>query len=79
MAPIDDKVASERDGLEHGDSNSVRKSLHDANQAHCYEENLLNLSLLDPSRFGWTAGGGIADLSTPHEVCSLKDIVWNYE
>jgi hypothetical protein len=33
-----------------------------------YEENCINLSLLDPARFGWTAGGGIADLSTPHEV-----------
>ena len=30
-------------------------------------ESLMNLSLLDPSRFGWTAVGGIADLLTPHE------------
>ena len=33
-----------------------------------YEENCINLSLLDPARYGWMALGGIADVSTPHEV-----------
>ena len=33
-----------------------------------YVENSINLALLDPPRFGWTAGGGIADLLPPHEV-----------
>ena len=28
----------------------------------------LNLPFIDPSRWGWTAAGGIADLLTPHEV-----------
>jgi hypothetical protein len=33
-----------------------------------YPENSMNWSLLMPSKFGWTAVGGIANLSTPHEV-----------
>ena len=33
-----------------------------------YEENCINVSLLDPTRYGWMAMGGVADLSTPHEV-----------
>lgn len=28
----------------------------------------INLTLLDPPRFGWTAAGGVADLLHPHEV-----------
>jgi hypothetical protein len=31
-------------------------------------ESMVNLTLLDPSRWGWTAGGGVADLLPPHEV-----------
>ena len=31
-------------------------------------ENSINLALLDPPRFGWTAAGGVADLLPPHEV-----------
>ena len=31
-------------------------------------ETMINLSLLDPPHFGWTAGGGIADLLPPVEV-----------
>lgn len=35
-----------------------------------YVESEINLSLLDPPRWGWTAGGGIVDVLTPHEVSS---------
>jgi len=28
----------------------------------------LNATILDPQRWGWTAGSGVADLLTPHEV-----------
>jgi hypothetical protein len=28
----------------------------------------MNLSLLDPPRWGWAAVGGVADLLTPQEV-----------
>ncbi len=43
--------------------------------AECCHSNLvvessINLSLLDPSRWGWSAVGGISDLLTPHEVSS---------
>jgi hypothetical protein len=31
-------------------------------------ESLMNLTLLDPPRWGWTAVGGVADLLSPHEV-----------
>ena len=31
-------------------------------------ESALNLTLVDPDRYGWTAAGGIADLATPHQV-----------
>lgn len=31
-------------------------------------ETSINLSLLDPARFGWTAAGAVADLLSPHEV-----------
>lgn len=44
------------------------------NAAGCQDsfvENSINLSLLDPSRWGWTAAGGIADVLTPHEVSSV--------
>ena len=30
-------------------------------------ESVLNLTLLHPDRYGWTAAGGIADLATPHQ------------
>lgn len=35
--------------------------------------NRINLALLDPQRYGWTAGGSVADLLPPHEVrcCAL--------
>ena len=33
-----------------------------------YPETRMNLSLLDPPRWGWTAVGGVADVLTPHEV-----------
>ena len=38
-----------------------------------YEENCINLSLLDPARYGWMALGGIADVSTPYEVRCCRD------
>ena len=38
-----------------------------------YEENCINLSLLDPTRYGWMARGGIANVTTPHEVRSFHD------
>lgn len=31
-------------------------------------ESAFNLPLLDPSRWGWTASGGVAELIPPHEV-----------
>lgn len=31
-------------------------------------ESEVNLSLLDPAKWGWTAAGGVGDLLTPHEV-----------
>jgi len=40
----------------------------DSNQKSFYGESSVNLALLDPPRWGWTAAGGIADLLTPHEV-----------
>jgi hypothetical protein len=38
-------------------------------------ESMINLTLLDPARWGWTAAGGVADLLPPHEVraCLRKD------
>lgn len=33
-----------------------------------YAEAVLNLTLFDPPRYGWTALGGVADLLPPHEV-----------
>jgi hypothetical protein len=37
-----------------------------------YAEAMLNLTLLDPPRFGWTALGGVADVLPPHEVRGRK-------
>ena len=31
-------------------------------------ETVMNLTLMDPPRWGWTAVGGVADLLTPQEV-----------
>ena len=31
----------------------------------------LNATLLDPNKWGWTAGAGVADVLTPHEVRSV--------
>ena len=42
--------------------------IHRLPENDVYEENCINLSLLDPARYGWMAMGGIADVSTPHEV-----------
>lgn len=33
-----------------------------------YAERVMNMSLFDPPRWGWTAVGGVADLLSPHEV-----------
>jgi hypothetical protein len=33
-----------------------------------YAESLMNLTLADPPRWGWTPVGGITDLLSPHEV-----------
>jgi hypothetical protein len=43
------------------------RPLEEDNAETCTESEI-NLALLDPSRWGWTAGGGIADLLPPHEV-----------
>ena len=40
-----------------------------------YPESMMNLSLLDPPRWGWTAIGGVADVLTPHEVRKEKHIL----
>jgi hypothetical protein len=37
-------------------------------QAAHHSLNSVNLTLLDPARWGWTAAGGVADLLPPHEV-----------
>jgi hypothetical protein len=41
-------------------------------------ESMINLTLLDPARWGWTAVGSVADLLPPHEVraCSQKMILF---
>lgn len=31
-------------------------------------ETMMNLALLDPPRWGWSAAGGIVDMLPPHEV-----------
>lgn len=33
----------------------------------------LNATILDPQRWGWTAGSGVADLLTPHEVRARRN------
>lgn len=35
-------------------------------------ETMMNLSLLDPPHYGWTAAGGIADLLPPVEVIEFN-------
>ncbi len=37
-------------------------------------ESAINRALLDPSKFGWTAGGDIADLLPPHQVCQFNTL-----
>ena len=32
-------------------------------------ETNFNLSLIDPAKWGWSAGGKVVQLLTPHEVC----------
>jgi hypothetical protein len=79
MESIDQRVDLENYREEQQDSNNSSnidtKQTNDAANVlpenDIYEESQINLSLLDPSRYGWMAIGGIADLSTPHEVCSL--------
>jgi hypothetical protein len=41
-------------------------------------ESMINLTLLDPARWGWTAAGAVADLLPPHEVraCLRKMILF---
>ena len=83
MSSIEEKADAERDDtMHHGEIltttaihqtciqsfNNNNDDVDDAENQVVYEENRINLSLLDPSRFGWTALGGIADLLTPHEV-----------
>lgn len=41
-------------------------SQHTSNEK--YAESIMNLTLLDPPKWGWTAAGGVADLLPPHEV-----------
>jgi hypothetical protein len=36
--------------------------------------NSVNLALLDPAKWGWSAGSGIADLLTPHEVSKHNEL-----
>ena len=33
-----------------------------------YAEATMNMTLVEPPKWGWTAVGGVADLLTPHEV-----------
>ena len=34
-------------------------------------ESNFNLSLIDPAKWGWSAGGKVVQLLTPHEVCHV--------
>jgi len=43
------------------------KQKHKPNAPEICSESLMNLTLIDPPRWGWTALGGVADLLTPHE------------
>ncbi|CAB9499372.1 Nucleosome-remodeling factor subunit NURF301 [Seminavis robusta] len=38
-----------------------------------YAESMMNMMLLDPPRWGWTAMGGVADLLPPHERARRKE------
>jgi len=42
-----------------------------------YADSLMNLSLLDPSRWGWGAVGSITDVLTPHDVSVLSEVPSN--
>ena len=35
-------------------------------------ETMMNLALLDPPRWGWSAAGGVVDLLPPHEVSTAS-------
>ena len=37
-------------------------------QETCFPEGEASLALIDRPRWGWTAGAGVDDLLTPHEV-----------
>jgi hypothetical protein len=60
----------------HGDSVATAATQPSANalsstraqHSQEYPETVMNLSLFDPPRWGWTAVGGVADVLTPHEV-----------
>lgn len=54
-------------GNDSGIDDSRSSSSHPSDDVP-YVENTINLALLDPARFGWTASGGVADLLPPHEV-----------
>ena len=48
------------------------KQKHKPNAPEICSESLMNLTLIDPPRWGWTALGGVADLLTPHEVSGVE-------
>ena len=41
-----------------------------------YAETVMNMTLYDPSRWGWTALGGIADVLSPHEVRDILRCIY---
>jgi hypothetical protein len=53
------------------DKNPNPQQRNDSLKGKCNDVNshsLLNLTLLDPPRWGWSAAGGIVDVATPHDV-----------
>ena len=51
--------------MNHDDPEGQKPPPEDLN---VFPQTLMNLTLLDPPRWGWSAVGGVADLLTPHEV-----------
>jgi hypothetical protein len=68
------RIPSHQSGVDATDNTFLQQQQQQLDMIHrllendIYEENCINLSLLDPARYGWVALGGIADVSTPHEV-----------
>jgi hypothetical protein len=52
---------------------AVQRTFSLPSQPTQYAEAVMNMTLFDPPRWGWTAVGGIADVLSPHEVnCTVE-------